>query len=361
VKIIRNILTLLVAGVLPAGALAGTAQVYHLEDFLGKWALVTNQDSTIIATEAAIQRNGAEVFQRVWLLKVVASRPELAKHTEADIRRFITGYQPPAKPYTSESAAKRTGQEKFNCLEFAEDIVASAGSNGITAEVIGIKFEGKLIGHACAGFPTADGRMLYFDSTPGTGKISTGAHEAWVAAGEPYRRTDGGELAGGVGKLPVEKIIPVSQPVEIASGLLDTVNPAGLTDKTSLVVAGEGRVPANGIEYASPDTLQVSEAQLAKWNQAAAGMRVAQTKQRDASRGALQKAVEQSALKVLRENEALAARGDAYGQLRMGERYLTGDGVEKDLARAQNYLRQAADQGSPTAAAELKRLANQTK
>jgi hypothetical protein len=224
------------AGTLHAGALAGTMQVYHLEDFLGKWALATNQDATITATEAAIHRNGVEVFQRVLLLKPVASQPGPAKNTDADIRSFISGYRPPAMPYTSESMAKKTGQEKFNCLEFAEDIEAQAGSNGIPAEVIGIKFEGKLIGHACAGFLTAEGQMLYFDSTPGTGKISARAHahEAWVEAGKPYRRTDGGELAGGVGKLPVEKIIPVSQPVEIAGGLLDTVNPADLADLIGL-------------------------------------------------------------------------------------------------------------------------------
>src|SRR5450759_4320781 len=251
VRIIRNILTLFMAGTLHAGALAGTMQVYHLEDFLRKWTLVTNQNATITATEAAIQRKCEDVFQRVLLLKTVASKPGPAENSEADIRSFTSGYRPPIIPYTSEATAKRTGQEKFNCLEFAEDIVAQAGSNGIPAEVLGINFEGKMIGHACAGFPTAEGQMLYFDSTPGAGKISGHAHEAWVEAGKPYRRTDGGELAGGVGKLFVEKIIPVSQPVEIASGLLDIVNPAGLTDKISLVVAGENRVPAKGIESVS--------------------------------------------------------------------------------------------------------------
>src|SRR5450759_5636886 len=80
VRIIRNILTLFMAGTLHAGALAGTMQVYHLEDFLGKWALVTNQDATITATEAAIQRNGVEVFQRVLLLKAIASKPGPAKN-----------------------------------------------------------------------------------------------------------------------------------------------------------------------------------------------------------------------------------------------------------------------------------------
>src|ERR1035437_4693592 len=200
------------AGALHASALARMMQVYHLEDFLGKWALATNQDSTITATEVAIQRNGVEVFQRVLLLKAVASKSGPAKNTEADIRSFISGYRPPAMPYPSESIAKRTGQEKFNCLEFAEDIVAQAGSNGIPAEVIGIKFEGKLIGHACAGFPTAEGQMLYFDSTPRAGKISARPHEAWVEAGKPYRRTDGGELAGGGGGVAGGRGVPPPHP-----------------------------------------------------------------------------------------------------------------------------------------------------
>jgi magnesium chelatase family protein len=42
---------------------------------------------------------------------------------------------------------------------------------------------------------------------------------------------------------------------------------------------------------------------------------------------------------TLDENEQLAADMDAYGQLRMGERYLTGDGVEKNLAKAKAYLK----------------------
>lgn len=64
--------------------------------------------------------------------------------------------------------------------------------------------------------------------------------------------------------------------------------------------------------------------------------------------------------KVLKSNQDLADKGDAYGLLRMGERYRDGDGVPKDLTKARDYLTKAAASGSVTAADELKKLpANQ--
>jgi hypothetical protein len=60
--------------------------------------------------------------------------------------------------------------------------------------------------------------------------------------------------------------------------------------------------------------------------------------------------------KVVKYNQDLADKGDEYGLLRMGERYRDGDGVEKDLAKAKDYLTKAAAAGSPTAADELKTL-----
>ena len=51
-----------------------------------------------------------------------------------------------------------------------------------------------------------------------------------------------------------------------------------------------------------------------------------------------------------------AEKGDAYGQYRMGLRYLKGDGVTKDLAKARDYLSKAAAQGNNEAAAELAKL-----
>jgi hypothetical protein len=352
---------MLLAGILHASAVLGKDSTFDPQDVPGTWTLVTNQDATITATDNATIRRGVEVYQRVLLLKAVPSEEpgRGQKVTEAEIRDFIRQYRPPAIPYTSEATAEKTGGEKFNCLEFAEDIVAQANSNGIPAEVIGIKFEGKLTGHACAGFPTAEGRMLYFDSTPGSGQVSRKAHEAWVELGKTYRRADGGELVGGVEKLPITEVIPVSRLAEIASSLIDDDNPGGLTARTKLVVEEEKYQQAEGIEYAGPDTLQISEAQLARWNQAAEESLVAKASREEAQRRASQAVAKKLAANALRKNEQLAARGDAYGELRMGERYLTGDGVAKDDLKAREYLQRAADQGSQTATDELNRLADQ--
>jgi hypothetical protein len=60
--------------------------------------------------------------------------------------------------------------------------------------------------------------------------------------------------------------------------------------------------------------------------------------------------------KVLKSNQDLADKGDAYGLLRMGESYRDGEGVPKDLAKAKDYLTKAAAAGSPTATDELSKL-----
>ena len=60
--------------------------------------------------------------------------------------------------------------------------------------------------------------------------------------------------------------------------------------------------------------------------------------------------------KALAFNQSQADKGDAYGQLRMGERYRDGEGVEKDLAKARDYFTKAAAQGNAAAASDLKVL-----
>ena len=60
--------------------------------------------------------------------------------------------------------------------------------------------------------------------------------------------------------------------------------------------------------------------------------------------------------RVLKSNQEDADKGDEYGLLRMGERYRDGDGVEKDLAKAKDYLTKAAAAGSQTAADALSKL-----
>jgi len=60
--------------------------------------------------------------------------------------------------------------------------------------------------------------------------------------------------------------------------------------------------------------------------------------------------------RALQSNQTAAAKGDSFGLLRMGERYRDGDGVEKDLSKARDYLQKAADAGSITAKDELEKL-----
>jgi TPR repeat protein len=360
-KIYQLRLILWLAILLPAGAALAEDHTFDPQNFSGQWTFVTNQDETITATGNAILRRGDEVYQRVLLLKVVSIETAVQPHktTDAAVRKFISHYRPPPIPYTSANTARKTGAEKFNCLEFAEDLVVQAESNGIPAEVVGIKFKNRLVGHACAGFPVAHGRTLYFDSTPSAGHVSHGASEARVELGKPYRRADGGVPAGGAENLPVTEIIPVSKLTEIAGSLLDDSGSAAPTAGTRLVVVGEKFQQAEGIDYAGPDTLKISDAQRDCWNQAAGEILAVQSSKLAAQNQAAQAVANKLAAKTLEENERLAAQGDAYGELRMGERYLTGDGVAKDIFKARDYLQRAAEQGSQTAANELNRLDNQ--
>ncbi|MGA3268066.1 MAG: helix-turn-helix domain-containing protein [Verrucomicrobiota bacterium] len=68
------------------------------------------------------------------------------------------------------------------------------------------------------------------------------------------------------------------------------------------------------------------------------------------------KKVEEAKARALKQNQDAADKGDAYGLLRMGERYRDGDGVPKDLDKARDYLTKASAAGSPTAADDLKSL-----
>ena len=195
---------------------------------------------------------------------------------------------------------------------------------------------------------------MYFDSTPGAGRISRAAHEAQVEVGRPYRRAGGGELAG-VGNLPVSGIIPVSRLLQFASDLADGQN--SVTAKARLVVASEHHVQAKDIDYAGPDTLQVSDEQLARWNAASNTVLTELASEQDQKKITQKNVVARAAARALAADEKLATENNAYGQLRMGERYLAGDGVKKDPMKAEAYLRQAAGQGSLTAIQELKALA----
>lgn len=84
--------------------------------------------------------------------------------------------------------------------------------------------------------------------------------------------------------------------------------------------------------------VQITAAEITARNAAAAEKRVAQ------------RAAE------LKFHQELAAKGDAYGQFRMGERYLKGLGVEEDLEKAREYFLKSAAQGNESAKLALERL-----
>jgi len=59
---------------------------------------------------------------------------------------------------------------------------------------------------------------------------------------------------------------------------------------------------------------------------------------------------------ALKWNQEQADKGDAFGQYRMGQRYLTGDGVEKDVIKAREMFAKSAAQGDVDASNALARL-----
>jgi hypothetical protein len=83
--------------------------------------------------------------------------------------------------------------------------------------------------------------------------------------------------------------------------------------------------------------------------------RVATPAEIAAAKERAEKKRQESQAAALKWNRELAEKGDAYGQLRMGERYLTGDGVEKDETKAREYFTKAAAQGNKDAAAALEK------
>jgi len=60
--------------------------------------------------------------------------------------------------------------------------------------------------------------------------------------------------------------------------------------------------------------------------------------------------------KALQLNIEQAEKGDAYGQYRMGLRYLKGEGVEKDAKKAREWLTKAAAQNHSDAKSELEKM-----
>ena len=68
------------------------------------------------------------------------------------------------------------------------------------------------------------------------------------------------------------------------------------------------------------------------------------------------KSQDEAQTKALAWDQSQAEQGEAYGQLRMGERYRDGDGVAKDLVMAQSWLSKSAYQGNSHAIKALSEL-----
>jgi hypothetical protein len=330
--------------------------VYYLQVFAGGWTLETNDDSTVLATDHAISRIGNEVFTRIWLLKPVIVKPGITMASPDTVRAFIHQYKPPPIPYTSPAKARQSNSDTFDCVQFADDIVAQAASNNIASEVVGILFENHPIGHACAAFPTTDGGVLFFDSTPGAHRISRHAYEASVEVGQTYRRADGAELGDGMERVPISDIVPVSGIVQSGPQYEDPPKPVVLTPETTFILQSEDRIQTPGILYTDTNGFTVSQKQLYIWAKAVEAEREQKKEQQDEEMQMINDQAARRAAKSLRDTEEAAARGDAFAELRMGQRYLEGDGVPKDVLKARKFLQDAADQGSPTAVEELERL-----
>lgn len=78
--------------------------------------------------------------------------------------------------------------------------------------------------------------------------------------------------------------------------------------------------------------------------------------QKAAARAASEKKKSDTSARALKWNQDQAAAGDAYGQFRMGQRYLAGDGVQKDDCKAIEMFDAAARQGHREAAAVLQQI-----
>ena len=130
-----------------------------------------------------------------------------------------------------------------------------------------------------------------------------------------------------------------------------------LQDDNAVVERQQARLRAEAQAEAQAAAQAAAQAKrykdLAAANAAAGAAQAQQDAINSTNIVAKQSAAREKALKL---NQEQAAKGDAYGLLRMGERYRDGDGVPKDTNKAREYFVKAVDAGSPTAADALARL-----
>jgi TPR repeat protein len=108
-------------------------------------------------------------------------------------------------------------------------------------------------------------------------------------------------------------------------------------------------------DYGVPVTFSEADAALHITEKAAAkaAAEAAQKAANEALR--IQKRSEMQANTVARY-QSLADKGDAYGELRLGEFYRDGDGVTKDEDKARELFKKSADQGNKDAEKALSKM-----
>jgi TPR repeat protein len=78
--------------------------------------------------------------------------------------------------------------------------------------------------------------------------------------------------------------------------------------------------------------------------------------ERESQDEARKKTMDEAQTKALAWDQSQAEQGDAYGQLRMGQRFRDGDGVARDLVMARAWLSKSAYQGNSHAVKALSEL-----
>jgi hypothetical protein len=218
----------------------------------------------------------------------------------------------------------------------------------------------------CAGI-TADGIVVQqfrieVERVYGPRKSSSLERQGLVVGGFPSPRT---VLSTKDTRVPTQKLllknVPDARTVTDGQGISVYAARAGTVDVTGQRLecwdCGLPDSVANrkkaGIAVPTPEQIAAAQEEIAaafkevadKWSAA----------QRQAGEAAADKKVAGDA-KALNWNMEQAAKGEAYGLLRMGQRYRDGDGVQKDAAKAREYFTKAVQAGSPSAEAELSRL-----
>lgn len=112
-----------------------------------------------------------------------------------------------------------------------------------------------------------------------------------------------------------------------------------------------------GIPVPTPEQIAAAQEEIATaLKELDEPRRAAEQRAAEAAAAAKAAKAKQASDAVLQLDQEKAAEGSALYQYRMGRRYLTGNGVEKDLAKARELLEKAAGQGNQDAATELAKL-----